>query len=93
MMTYMRVKWKHSLPTEPVLLYSELDGARWELRKIEVFADGRRDFATASEATGGTRLSKEPLPTLDEIARDPQFEPTEITRAEFEEVWANRGTS
>jgi Domain of unknown function (DUF6881) len=88
MTSYLRVKWKHSFSTEPVLLYSELDGERWETRKVEVFTDGRRDFASASETSGNTRLSKEPLPALEEIASDPQFEPVEITRTEFEEVWA-----
>jgi hypothetical protein len=30
------------------------------------------------------------MPELGEIARDAQFEPVEITREEFEDVWARR---
>jgi hypothetical protein len=88
-MKYIKVKWLHSNPDEPVLLYSELDKDRWETRKVEVFADGRMGFASATEATPstGTRLSIEPLPTLNEIARDPQFQPVEITKDEFEKLW------
>jgi hypothetical protein len=89
-MRYIRVKWIHSHPDEPVLMYSELDDAGWEIRKVEVFPNGSVGFASLTEATPSTRLSIEPLPSLDEIASDPQFEPVEITKDEFEKVWANR---
>jgi hypothetical protein len=91
-MEYIKVKWVHAHPDEPILLYSELGKDRWETRKVEVFADGRVGFASASEATPSTKtkLSLEPLPTLHEIAADPQFQPVEITKGEFEEVWSNR---
>jgi hypothetical protein len=89
-MTYIRVRWKHSIPTEPVYLYSELDDARWEVRKIEVFLDGRRGYASAAESVGGTRLGTVPVPLLVELAADSQFEPDEITGEEFERVWAHR---
>jgi hypothetical protein len=94
-MKYIKVKWLHSNPDEPVLLYSELDKDRWETRKVEIFADGRIGFASATEATPSTRtkLSIEPLPTFDEIAGDPQFQPGEITKDEFEEVWSTRRSS
>ena len=87
-MKYIRVQWKHQNPAYPTTLYSELDGAGWEIRKIELFMDGRIGRADRSEATGGTRLSIEPLPPLAEIGADPQFEPHEIPREEFEKVWA-----
>jgi hypothetical protein len=87
-MTYMRVKWKHSLNSEPQLIYSELDDQRWELRKVEVYADGHAGYASSSESRGGSGLSKEPLPSLEEIASDAQFEPVEVDQAEFERMWA-----
>jgi uncharacterized protein DUF6881 len=40
-MKYVRVGWKHQHPAEPVALYSELDDNRFEVRKIEVFRNGR----------------------------------------------------
>jgi hypothetical protein len=91
-MNYIKVKWLQSHPDEPVLLYSELDDERWEHRKIEVFADGRMGFASAQEATTstGTELSIEPLPSLAEIASDCRFQPAEITKNEFEDVWSKR---
>jgi hypothetical protein len=33
-MSYLKVKWNRSFPDEPMLLYSELDRERWEVRKV-----------------------------------------------------------
>jgi hypothetical protein len=85
---YLKVVWHHSFPDEPKLLYSELDDDRWEVRKVEIFPDGKQGYADKFIASGGTRLSKEPLPSIADIAIDPQFEPLVISRAEFESVWA-----
>jgi hypothetical protein len=87
-MQYIKVKWVHSHPDEPEWLYSELDDERWERRKVEVYADTTCSFANSDQATGTSKLSVEPIPTLEEIASDPQFIPQEITSQEFEDVWA-----
>jgi hypothetical protein len=86
-MHYLRVRWVHSHPDEPVELYSELDDRRWELRKVEVFPDGAFGYAGPEGATSNTVLGLEPIPTRTQIASDPQFEPEEISQAEFEAVW------
>jgi hypothetical protein len=86
-MKYIHVRWAHSNPDYPVDLYSELDDESWETRKVEVYADGRVGFADAHTEFGDTGLGEVPVPPLDEIARDPQFEPREISRAEFEAAW------
>jgi hypothetical protein len=84
-MTYFKCKWKHDSKDEPVLLLSELDDERWELRKIEVFRDGRIGWAgPGTEESSTTRLGEVATPALAEIAADPQFEPSEITKEEFE---------
>jgi hypothetical protein len=90
-MKYICVKWKHSLPDEPILLYSEVDDDRLEVRKVEVYRDGRKGYAGPGEASASTRLAQQTsLPSLAEIAADPQFEPAEITPEQFEEVWEKR---
>lgn len=86
-MKYVKVKWKHDLSDTPELLYSELDSDQWEVRKVEAYADGRMDFADHEERTGSTKLGIEPMPPLDIIATDPEFEPQVISAAEFESVW------
>jgi hypothetical protein len=43
----------------PVVLYSELDDNRFEVRKVEVFRDGRLGYADAVRSSGGTGLGLE----------------------------------
>jgi HEAT repeat protein len=86
-MRYVKVKWLQDSPDYPVLLYSELDIQDWEVRKVEVYADGRMDFADHIERSGDTKLGIEPLPPLAEVAADREFEPFTITPEEFEKVW------
>jgi hypothetical protein len=88
MPTYLKVKWNHTFTNEPVLLYGELDGERRELRKVEIFPGGKMGCAGPGGSTGGTELSDEPLPSREQIATDPQFEPVSIPGPEFEAIWA-----
>lgn len=87
-MMYIQVKWIHSSSSEPVVMYSEIDNDGWEIRKVEVYADGGMDFASSFESKGDSSLSKEPLPSLAEIAEDPQFELVEINQIDFERAWS-----
>src|SRR5262245_37022352 len=86
-MRYQRVLWRHANPDYPVDLYSECDDEGWETRKVEVFADGSMTFADQQTSTGDTLLGEVPVPSIEEIARDPEFQPTTISKEEFEVVW------
>ena len=86
--TYLRVTWLHSSPDDPVDLWSELDVDRDETRKVEIWADGRVGYASADHECCGTRLGEGPLPSFDEIAANPEFEPEVITQSQFEDCWA-----
>ena len=86
-MRYIRVRWIHSHADEPVEIYSELDDRAWETRKVEIFPDGKIGYASSTEETDSTMLAVEPMPSLEEIAADPQFIPEEISQAEFESMW------
>lgn len=89
-MKYILVKWVHHFENEPILLYSELDDSRFEIRKVEIFPDGGKGYASEFEEFGSTRLGTEPVPFISEIARDPEFAPKEIAQDEFEKVWSDR---
>jgi hypothetical protein len=84
---YLGIEWKHDDPDDPILLYSELDDDRWELRKVEVYRDGRKDYAGPAGSSGSTGLGEVPMPSLASILRQPQFAGGEITATEFEQVW------
>jgi hypothetical protein len=83
---YLCVIWRHDNPKDPVELYSELDEGSREVRMVEVFPDGRVGSAGGTGATESTRLGQVPVPPIDEIARDPQSIPQEISKADFERV-------
>jgi hypothetical protein len=86
-MAYIKVSWKQDDPNTPILLYSELDDERWEVRKVEVFPDGSFGYADRAASCGTTFLGVIPIPMLSEIAANPEFEPAAITKDEFEAVW------
>ncbi|MGW0671530.1 DUF6881 domain-containing protein [Streptomyces sp. NPDC002746] len=86
-MRYLKVFWHHDLPDEPVELYSELDDAGYEIRKVEIYRDGHRDFADGEASSGATMLGEIPIPSLEEIAEQEEFSPAFIEFAEFENVW------
>jgi hypothetical protein len=83
----MKVLWKTSAVDEPVLLYSELDDQGWERRKVEQYRDGSYGYSDATAIVRSMGLSLEPLPSLAEIAAQPEFEATEIAAQEFEHTW------
>ena len=84
---YIRVRWLHEHLDEPVDLWSEVDSQGFEVRKVEIWKDGRVGFASREREHGGTRLGTEPTPPLAEIAADPEFEPEQISEIEFEKCW------
>ena len=86
-MKYIKVKWLHELKDEPVILLSELDDDRYEVRKIEIFSDGRVGFASGTQEVGGTMLGEVPVPSIDELVADPQFFIEDFSGAKFETAW------
>jgi hypothetical protein len=89
-MTYLIVKWKHSNPDEPSLLYSEIDEQRMQHRKIDIYPDGRWDFADEHEEVGGSILGEAPTPSVDQLNSGPEYEAVEIDKDEFEKLWSVR---
>ena len=47
-MKYVKAKWLTASPRDPLLLYSELDDSRLEIRKIEVYRNGSAGWADRS---------------------------------------------
>jgi hypothetical protein len=87
MASYLKLIWHHDFADEPTWLYSELDENRYEVRKVEVFRDGRRFFADSQSSNGNSMLGEIPAPSLAELADEPEFTPSEISGDEFEAQW------
>ncbi len=86
-MTYLKVIFRHPDAASRILLFRELDGDRQEVRKVEIFKDGRASYADQKDGVDDTHLDKMPVPSLDDIAADREFMPMEISRDEFEAAW------
>lgn len=89
-MKYIRLRWIHDQRDMPVWLISELDDENWEVRKVEIWRDGTKGYADRETSYGSTGLGTVPVPPFQEIAKLPQFELAEISRAEFEREWNAR---
>jgi hypothetical protein len=86
-MDYLKVRWIREVPNEPVLLLSELDANRYEVKKVEVFTDGRMGFASADKSSDETMLGEKPIPPASDIAADLQFIVESTDAQEFESAW------
>jgi len=81
MKRFVRIKWTHSDPHEPVEFYYELCNGQWASRGIQVNADGSSTCVTYG-------LKEARVPALEEINLDPQLWGSQITEGEFETAWA-----
>lgn len=85
--SWIKVIWHHLSPDFPVTLLSELDSERWEMRKIEFYADGTVGYAGPQTEVGGSFLGEVIVPEVAEMNADPEFEAAEISLEEFEHEW------
>ncbi|MDH6125835.1 hypothetical protein [Kitasatospora sp. GP82] len=86
-MRYVKVAWHHDFDDEPVLYLSELGEDGYETRKVQVFRDGRSEWADEDHETAGVGLSEIAFPPVSEIAAQPEFDAEEISSTEFEQAW------
>ena len=87
-MRYVAAEWDHDLDDEPYLVYSELDGSRREVRRVEFYRNGIT-FSYGGERGNEGALRREPFP---EDLRDLQTPEGELSAREispglFYEIW------
>ncbi len=87
MHSYIYSKWHNSPADSPVEFYSELNGDRFETRKVEVFKDQSLGFASKKSSSKSTKLGIIAVPPITEIAKHPEFDIHSITQQQFEEKW------
>jgi hypothetical protein len=86
-MKYIFIEWIHTDVNEPNELYSELNDDRFEVRKIELYRNGKAGTADLHHESNGAMLSYEPVPDLEIIGMDPQFKTKEISEEQFNILW------
>lgn len=86
-MRYVKVQWHHNFPDDPIVYYSELGPDGYETRKVQIYRDGRMEWADEQHETDTVGLSEIAFPPLEEIAADPEFTPEQLDAQQFEEIW------
>ena len=90
-MRFIDVQWLHADRNDPVRLVSEIDGNGNETRKLEFFRNGSVGYASGEASSLGVVLGTVPVPSLDEITASDEFDGVELSRLEFESLWAQHG--
>lgn len=86
-MDYVLITYTHEEDDEPQYVYSELDGHRREVRRVE-FYPGGLCFAYGNERGNCEALAAEPFPRdLRDLNRPGEAEARAISRSLFQEVW------
>jgi len=88
---YLKVAWSHSHADEPIELYSEVGDDGYETRKVQLFRDGRLEWANAETETDLTGLSECPVGSIEEIDSTPELSASTISKEEFEDIWRQAG--
>ncbi|MGN5380524.1 DUF6881 domain-containing protein [Streptomyces lasalocidi] len=86
-MEYVKVEWSHSFEEDPVIYLSELGDDRYETRKVQIYRDGRSEWADETHETATVGLSEIAFPDLREISSQPEFTAVLISAEEFELAW------
>ena len=83
---YIKWFWKYIDDETPILLFYEIDleNERYATRMTEVFADKR---AIPVIEKGFDYITEAPVPTIDEINKEPEFFAVTISKEEFENVY------
>lgn len=89
-MKYVLAEWDHDLDDEPYLVYSELDGARRETRRVEFYRNGIT-FSYGGERGNEGALRPDPFPEdlrdLEAPEGEGEFSAREIPPSLFYEIW------
>ncbi|MDG4831586.1 hypothetical protein O7627_20100 [Solwaraspora sp. WMMD1047] len=87
-MRYVKVEWEHDFPDDPVLYFSEIGEDDYEIRKVQLYRDGRTEWANGNHETATVGLAEIPFPSVEEISSQSDCRAELITSEEFERAWS-----
>lgn len=88
-MRYMHIELTTAEERVPQIIYSEIDDVEYEVRKVEIYFDGSVGYASSENEVGKTLLADQVIPTLEEIDNDNEIIATQLSREDFEIIWAS----
>ncbi|MFD6394846.1 DUF6881 domain-containing protein [Nocardia sp. NPDC060259] len=87
-MRYVKVTWHHDFTDEPTVFFHEVGDDNWETRRVQLYRDGRAEWADESRDTPTVGLAEIEIAPIQEIASQPEFDAEEISKREFETKWS-----
>ena len=87
---WQMVTWHGAPLGEPVVLFAEVED-EFEVRKVDLFADGSMRRADRDGGDESTWLSSVPMTSIEEIDIQPEFTARDIEKELFEAVWNAAG--
>ncbi|WP_081635457.1 DUF6881 domain-containing protein [Nocardia sp. BMG111209] len=87
-MRYIKVYWHHDFDDDPVMYFHEVGDDDWEIRRVQVYRDGRTEWADENHETDTAGTAEIPITSIAEIASQSEFDAEEITHNEFEREWS-----
>ncbi|WP_136657848.1 hypothetical protein [Nitratireductor sp. XY-223] len=85
--SYCHVVWKTASGDDPCDYYDELDKARWSIRCVRRFRDGRLLAYSFASPNWRDVMPESAFPSIEEINADDEFLAAEISAGEFEAIW------
>ncbi|MBZ4014187.1 DUF6881 domain-containing protein [Streptomyces purpurogeneiscleroticus] len=86
-MEYWKVRWFHEFPDEAIVFYSEIGDDGYEVRKVQLYRDGRRLKADCVYESGEIGLSEAPVGRIEDVAAQSEFAAEIIELGEFKSAW------
>lgn len=93
MMRHIKVEWNHNFSNEPSIYYHEIGEDNWEVRRVQVYKDGRREWADEDHETSTAGLAEIPISSITDINSQSEFDAREISSNEFETEWTRARNS
>lgn len=92
--TFLKIEFINYKPSDLCdFTYSEIGEDRYEIRKVDIWKNGKIEFAFDEIEYGDTFLGTEPMPSIDILNYEDEWGKTiahEITFKEFEQVWQEK---
>ncbi|GAB4019863.1 DUF6881 domain-containing protein [Spirosoma koreense] len=91
-MRYIQVDWIHNYPDDPTQLYSEVGEDGYEIRRIDIYRDGRIERVSEDTQDEYNFLNPQVYPSLEELNSKDEWDEVkaqEIIKDDFETIWAN----
>src|SRR5437762_755633 len=89
--SYFMCTWLAASSDEAFQYWDELDEERWSIRCVRKYRDGSFEAYSYDSPNWRDEMPEAPIPPVQEVNQDAQFDAREISGSEFEAIWQEAG--